>query len=268
MPGADAFNQCAGPDPGRRDEWLAGRSRWGTKCTRIRREYEENTNGIRTKNDSNTLARRMYPACTWPALPAEQGIHSAAKPQPNGRRQNHGRTESYLTDHAAPPFVVPPAMILSLFRMILSCHDSVGLLRDKKSSQPANNFDYCSRPASFILNRATVVLPTGDEPMISPPRRVKCSFQSSNRGFRLGEHPPGLGLKNPNQGAGLHVCLVLGTLLGSELALVAFSGQRFHPCTRPLIRAQPDQRAGCLQPEATADRLQHLAAPFPEVNKG
>jgi hypothetical protein len=144
MPGADAFNQCAGPDPGRRDEWLAGRSRWGTKCTRIRREYEENTNGIRTKNDSNTLARRMYPACTWPALPAEQGIHSAAKPQPNGRRQNHGRTESYLTDHAAPPFVVPPAMILSLFRMILSCHDSVGLLRDKKSSQPANKFDYCS----------------------------------------------------------------------------------------------------------------------------
>ena len=36
--------------------------------------------------------------------------------------------------------------------------------------------------------------------MISPPRRVKCSFQSSSRGFRLGEHPPGLGLKNPNQG--------------------------------------------------------------------
>jgi len=40
----------------------------------------------------------------------------------------------------------------------------------------------CSRPSSFILNRATVVLPTGDEPMISPPRRVKCSFQSLSRG--------------------------------------------------------------------------------------
>jgi len=77
-------------------------------------------------------------------------------------------------------------------------------------------------------------------------------------GFRLGEHPSSFGLKNPNQGAGLHVGLVLGTLLGGELALVAFSGQRFHPCTRLLIRAQSDKRAGCLQPEATADRLQHL----------
>ena len=79
-----------------------------------------------------------------------------------------------------------------------------------------------------------------------------------------GSRPPGLGLKNPTPGAGLHVGLVLDTLLGGELALVAFSGQRFHPRTRPFIRAQSDQRAGCLQPEAKADPApQHQSDPGP-----
>jgi hypothetical protein len=48
-------------------------------------------------------------------------------------------------NHAAPPFMVLPAMILSLLRMILSGHDSVGLLRwHKKSSPLANKLVYCS----------------------------------------------------------------------------------------------------------------------------
>jgi hypothetical protein len=50
---------------------------------------------------------------------------AASIPCPAGEPQNHGRTESYWTDHAAPPLVVLPAIILSLFRMILSGHDSV-----------------------------------------------------------------------------------------------------------------------------------------------
>ena len=38
------------------------------------------------------------------------------------------------------------------------------------------------RPSSFIFNKLTAVLPIADKPMISAPRRVKCSFQSSSRG--------------------------------------------------------------------------------------
>jgi hypothetical protein len=50
---------------------------------------------------------------------------TASIPCPAGDRQNHGRTESYLMDHTAPPLVGLPPMMLSSFRMILSGHDSV-----------------------------------------------------------------------------------------------------------------------------------------------
>jgi hypothetical protein len=43
-------------------------------------------------------------------------------------------------NHADPPFTV-------LSAMILSCHDSVGLLHvHKKSSQLANNLGFCGEP--------------------------------------------------------------------------------------------------------------------------
>jgi len=63
--------------------------------------------------------------------------------------QNHIWQNHQWQNHAAPPFIALPAMILSLLRMILSGHDSVGLLRwHKKSSQLANNFDYCITDSS------------------------------------------------------------------------------------------------------------------------
>jgi hypothetical protein len=59
--------------------------------------------------------------------------------------QNHIGQNHQWQNPAAPPFMVLPAMILSLLRMILSGHDSVGLLRwHKKSPQLANKWVYCS----------------------------------------------------------------------------------------------------------------------------
>jgi hypothetical protein len=44
-------------------------------------------------------------------------------------------------------------------RMILSCHDSVGLLRlHKKSSQLANNFDYCRAEVAARQSRDRTAL--------------------------------------------------------------------------------------------------------------
>jgi hypothetical protein len=91
-------------------------------------------------------SRRFFPEIRRP-FPGSRGFFpeprrsfpKAQRPQPNGKRQNHGRTESYLAESlvskcGASPVRVPPAMILSSLRMILSCHDSVGLLRSHKES--------------------------------------------------------------------------------------------------------------------------------------
>ena len=59
--------------------------------------------------------------------------------------QNHIRQNHQWQNHAAPPLMVLPARILSLLRMILSGHDSVGLLRlCTKPSQLAHKLVYGS----------------------------------------------------------------------------------------------------------------------------
>jgi hypothetical protein len=61
-------------------------------------------------------------------------------------------------NHKAPLFMVLPAMVLSLLRMILCGHDSVGLLRwHKKSSQLASMFDYCSAVRLGCVHRVSAV---------------------------------------------------------------------------------------------------------------
>ena len=99
-----------------------------------------------------------------PALATNRKERSAAKPQPNGRTQNHGRTESCGIETASLLAGPQEAGPYDPSNMILSCHDSVGLLRDKDCSQLANNLGYCSaekreRTRSRINHFAVIGLP-------------------------------------------------------------------------------------------------------------
>ena len=114
-----------------------------------RNAEQKNSRRIPANLCSAIPRNRAFRARSWAKQFNRRGAKDAARPS-----RNHQEKDRIMAgqNHKAPLFMVLRTMVLSLLRMILSGHDSVGLLRwPRKSSQLANNLDYCSRAAIKVI---------------------------------------------------------------------------------------------------------------------
>ena len=135
-----------------RTEWTPAPADWETIKQRSRTKSAKVTVlGVQRDAPSRIVSRGQpgspptgvcYHYSAQPPI-AEAGFAPARLSRIEGCTQNHGRTESCGIKTASLLAVPQEAEPCDPSNMILSGHDSVGLLRDKDCSQLANNSDYC-----------------------------------------------------------------------------------------------------------------------------